>query len=116
MPPAIFFYYSTLFDSRFKNLQQNRNANVKAALIGDGRYVDGEVTDSILSQNVHVQEGSTIEKSFVMSGAHIGKNVTIKYAILGEKAKIGDNVEIIGKPGDIAVIGHGEVRGEENED
>lgn len=93
-----------------------RNANVKAALIGDGCYVDGEVTDSILSQNVHVQEGSTIEKSFVMSGAHIGKNVTIKYGILGEKAKIGDNVEIIGKPGDIAVIGHGEVRGEENED
>lgn len=93
-----------------------RNANVKAALIGDGCYVDGEVTDSILSQNVHVQEGSTIEKSFVMSGAHIGKNVTIKYAILGEKAKIGDNVEIIGKPGDIAVIGHGEVREEENED
>ncbi|NHI77769.1 glucose-1-phosphate adenylyltransferase [Lactococcus petauri] len=93
-----------------------RNANVKAALIGDGCYVDGEVTDSILSQNVHVQEGSTIEKSFVMSGAHIGKNVTIKYAILGEKAKIGDNVEIMGKPGDIAVIGHGEVRGEENED
>lgn len=93
-----------------------RNANVKAALIGDGCYVDGEVTDSILSQNVHVQEGSTIEKSFVMSGAHIGKNVTIKYAILGEKAKIGDNVEIIGKQGDIAVIGHREVRGEENED
>ncbi|MFK4878852.1 glucose-1-phosphate adenylyltransferase [Lactococcus petauri] len=93
-----------------------RNANVKAALIGDGCYVDGEVTDSILSQNVHVQEGSTIAKSFVMSGAHIGKNVTIKYAILGEKAKIGDNVEIMGKPGDIAVIGHGEVRGEENED
>ncbi|MFK4935601.1 glucose-1-phosphate adenylyltransferase [Lactococcus garvieae] len=93
-----------------------RNANVKAALVGDGCYVDGEVTDSILSQNVHVQEGSAIEKSFIMSGTHIGKNVTIKYAILGEKAKIGDNVEIIGKPGDIAVIGHGEIRGEENED
>ena len=92
-----------------------RNANVKAALIGDGCYVDGEVTDTILSQNVHVQEGK-IEKSFVMSGAYIGKNVTIQYAILGEKAKIGDNVEIIGRPGDIAVIGHGEVRGEENED
>ncbi|HFQ4101968.1 TPA: hypothetical protein ACGVSD_002617, partial [Enterococcus faecium] len=23
IPPAIFFYYSTLFDSRFKTLQQN---------------------------------------------------------------------------------------------
>ncbi len=91
-------------------------ANVKGSLVGDGSYVDAQITDSILSQNVHVQEGTEIEKSFVMSGAHIGKNVTIKYAILGEKAYIGDNVEIIGKPGDIAVIGHREVRGEENED
>ncbi|MBO6316211.1 hypothetical protein ACX0FD_15070, partial [Enterococcus faecium] len=24
IPPAIFFYYSTLFDSRFKTLQQNQ--------------------------------------------------------------------------------------------
>ncbi|MGF2194194.1 hypothetical protein ACQUFK_15000, partial [Enterococcus faecalis] len=27
IPPAIFFYYSTLFDSRFKTLQQNRIAH-----------------------------------------------------------------------------------------
>ncbi|MEJ4378281.1 hypothetical protein SKA88_15140, partial [Enterococcus faecium] len=27
IPPAIFFYYSTLFDSRFKTLQQNRKVN-----------------------------------------------------------------------------------------
>ncbi|TKN14581.1 hypothetical protein DVW83_13750, partial [Enterococcus sp. VV15] len=27
IPPAIFFYYSTLFDSRFKTLQQNRDSN-----------------------------------------------------------------------------------------
>ncbi|MDT2802457.1 hypothetical protein P7H56_09350, partial [Vagococcus lutrae] len=26
IPPAIFFYYSTLFDSRFKTLQQNQLA------------------------------------------------------------------------------------------
>ncbi|EOI42541.1 hypothetical protein UIW_02572 [Enterococcus faecium EnGen0315] len=27
IPPAIFFYYSTLSDSRFKTLQQNRQEN-----------------------------------------------------------------------------------------
>ncbi|MGU7924870.1 transposase [Streptococcus suis] len=27
IPPAIFFYYSTLFDSRFKTLQQNQRLN-----------------------------------------------------------------------------------------
>ncbi|WP_412768321.1 type IA DNA topoisomerase [Lactococcus cremoris] len=34
IPPAIFFYYSTLFDSRFKTLQQNQTEPRK-------RYVDG---------------------------------------------------------------------------
>ncbi|MDB7359746.1 Rep family protein, partial [Enterococcus faecium] len=29
IPPAIFFYYSTLFDSRFKTLQQNHNADIE---------------------------------------------------------------------------------------
>ncbi|MGF2079403.1 hypothetical protein ACQUE6_16640, partial [Enterococcus casseliflavus] len=28
IPPAIFFYYSTLSDSRFKTLQQNRNISL----------------------------------------------------------------------------------------
>ncbi|MET2064577.1 hypothetical protein ABXM48_13300, partial [Enterococcus faecium] len=28
IPPAIFFYYSTLFDSRFKTLQQNHSKNI----------------------------------------------------------------------------------------
>ncbi|WP_323147681.1 transposase [Streptococcus suis] len=28
IPPAIFFYYSTLFDSRFKTLQQNQSTNL----------------------------------------------------------------------------------------
>lgn len=41
---------------------------------------------------------------------YLTRNANVKAAL------IGDNVEIIGKPGDIAVIGHGEVRGEENED
>ncbi|MGF2137810.1 HAD-IIB family hydrolase, partial [Enterococcus faecium] len=32
IPPAIFFYYSTLFDSRFKTLQQNRHGSVDLIL------------------------------------------------------------------------------------
>lgn len=84
---------------------------MKNALVGDGCYVDGTVIHSILSQNVHVQEGTTIEDSFIMSGTFIGENVTIKNAIIGENAKIGDNVEIIGED-EVAVIGHGEIKGE----
>lgn len=86
-------------------------SNVKNALVGDGCYVDGAVIHSILSQNVDVQEGTVIEDSFIMSGTFIGENVTIKNAIIGENAKIGDNVEIIGE-NEVAVIGHGEIKGE----
>jgi glucose-1-phosphate adenylyltransferase len=86
-------------------------SKVKNALVGDGSNVDGTVIHSILSQNVHVQEGTTIEDSFIMSGTFIGENVTIKNAIIGENAKIGDNVEIIGED-EVAVIGHGEIKGE----
>ena len=46
-----------------------------------------------------------------MYGTFIGENVTIKNAIIGENAKIGDNVEIIGE-NEVAVIGHGEIKGE----
>lgn len=87
-------------------------AVVKDAMIGDGCYINGSIQHSILSQNVHVQKGTTIEDSFIMSGTYIGKNVVIKNAIIGENAKIGDNVVIIGEE-EIAVIGHGEVKGEE---
>ncbi|MGK3870940.1 hypothetical protein ABI004_14125, partial [Enterococcus faecium] len=44
IPPAIFFYYSTLFDSRFKTLQQNRESLDSFAsphyLPGDVKPVD----------------------------------------------------------------------------
>ncbi|MDW3721267.1 hypothetical protein R6K78_11400, partial [Enterococcus faecium] len=33
IPPAIFFYYSTLFDSRFKTLQQNHFNQVNQGFI-----------------------------------------------------------------------------------
>ena len=87
-------------------------AEVSDALIGDGCYVSGKVSHSILSQNVAVQKGSVIEDSFIMSNTHIGENVIIKDAIVGEGARIGDNVQIIGTPDDIQVVGHKEVKGD----
>ncbi|GAB2024308.1 glucose-1-phosphate adenylyltransferase [Lactovum odontotermitis] len=88
---------------------------VHNSMIGDGCYVDGTISHSVISQNVEIHENATVEDSFIMSGSYIGKNVTIKYAIVGENAHISDNVSVIGTPDDIAVIGHREVVGEENE-
>ncbi|MGF7359043.1 hypothetical protein KD902_12915, partial [Enterococcus faecium] len=40
IPPAIFFYYSTLFDSRFKTLQQNLS-----------KYITKDLMDSPARRN-----------------------------------------------------------------
>ncbi|MFD1719907.1 hypothetical protein, partial [Georgenia deserti] len=41
IPPAIFFYYSTLFDSRFKTLQQNHQKSPYfIASVADGWLED----------------------------------------------------------------------------
>lgn len=81
----------------------------------DGCYVAGHVTDSILSTDVQVKAGSTIEQSVIMPGATIGKNVTIKNAIIGENAIIGDNAVIFNEE-EIEVIGYSEVIGVQSDE
>lgn len=90
-------------------------ASVKNSLIVDGCYVAGHVTDSILSTDVQVKAGSTIEQSVIMPGATIGKNVTIKNAIIGENAIIGDNAVIFNEE-EIEVIGYSEVIGVQSDE
>lgn len=85
-------------------------ASVSNSLVVDGCFVAGTVKDSILSTNVQVKIGSTIENSVIMPGATIGENVKIKNAIIGENAIIGDNA-VIYKENDIEVIGYSEVIG-----
>lgn len=84
--------------------------SVKNSLVVDGCYIAGNIEHSILSNDVHVKEGSHIKDSFIMPGANIGKNVTIERAIVGEDAVIGDNAEVIGDQ-KIAVVGYVEVIG-----
>lgn len=85
-------------------------AAINNSLIVDGCYIAGDVSDSILSTDVQVKEGSTIENSVIMPGATIGKNVTIKNAIIGENAIIGDNA-IVYNEAAIEVVGYSEVIG-----
>ncbi|MCW0988768.1 hypothetical protein OJ592_11055, partial [Streptococcus anginosus] len=44
IPPAIFFYYSTLFDSRFKTLQQNQLGKMtKVKFVESKNQIDKEI-------------------------------------------------------------------------
>ncbi|MDR0922027.1 MAG: glucose-1-phosphate adenylyltransferase [Lactobacillales bacterium] len=90
-------------------------ASVTNSLVVDGCFVAGDVKHSILSTNVQVKEDTTVEDSFVMTGAKIGKNVFIKRAIIGENAVIGDNAVIDGTD-EIQVVGYSEVIGEKRDE
>lgn len=87
------------------------SSNVTDSMIVDGCYVAGEITHSILSQNVRVGNGSIVRDSLIMANVTIGENVTIEHAIIGENAKIADNANVIGKNGEIEVVGYAEVIG-----
>ncbi|HAP6805438.1 hypothetical protein V7H27_14695, partial [Enterococcus faecium] len=59
IPPAIFFYYSILFDSRFKTLQQNQIVN--NSLGTDFTYLDfigdeGKVANGFSEKIIQFQE------------------------------------------------------------
>ncbi len=86
----------------------SEHAEVKHALITDGCQIDGTIKNTIVSQNVIVGKDTVIEDSVIMADTVIGNNVEIKYAIIGEHAHIKDGAKIIGKKGDIQVVGFAE--------
>ncbi|MDT2758114.1 hypothetical protein P7G51_12050, partial [Enterococcus asini] len=53
IPPAIFFYYSTLFDSRFKTLQQN-------PIVVTGDYLAAKLVKFLKNKNKRVMEQLSI--------------------------------------------------------
>ncbi|MCZ1254494.1 hypothetical protein EGK50_10735, partial [Enterococcus faecium] len=57
IPPAIFFYYSTLFDSRFKTLQQNRFCYMIRMMNGDCVYYNWDkVSNNALEELLFVNK------------------------------------------------------------
>lgn len=112
-------------DSRWRIYSQNPNttpqylsedAKTENSIITDGCQISGEVNHSVLSHNVKVGKGSVIKDSVIMPNAEIGENVTIEKAIIGEHAYVFDGAEIVGKEGDIAVVGYGEEVGGDSDE
>jgi glucose-1-phosphate adenylyltransferase len=54
----------------------------------------GSIETSVLSPNVHVHEGATVDHSVVLSHADIGRNAVIHRAILDKHVTIEDNAKV----------------------
>ena len=92
------------------------DATVSHSIVTEGCEVYGEVCNSVLFNDVTVEEGACVEYSIVMPGAVIGRGATVKYAIVAENAQIGPGAAVgappdafAGNPDDwgVAVIASG---------
>ncbi|MEG0770807.1 MAG: glucose-1-phosphate adenylyltransferase [Clostridia bacterium] len=90
-------------------------ATISNSLITEGGEINGNVSDSVISSDVVIEEGANISFSVIMKGARIKKGAIIKYAIIADDAVIGENA-VVGKAPEekdddevwgIAVVGRG---------
>lgn len=85
------------------------DAVVENSLVCNGCRVRGEIYHSILSFDVHIEDGARVTDSILLPGAKIGKNARIFRSIIGEQSVIGEDT-VLGSPDsqEITVIGDNE--------
>lgn len=80
------------------------NASLQNSLITEGCSIDGEIINSVISQNVNVGTGAIIKNSIIFENCKIGAGAIVEYSILDANVSVNDNIHIGGKD-DITVIG-----------
>ncbi|MFA6866688.1 MAG: glucose-1-phosphate adenylyltransferase [Clostridia bacterium] len=73
------------------------DAEVVHAMISEGCYVNGKVTNSIIYHGSTIEKGAEIKDSIIMSNTMIGANARISHAIIGWDCEVGEN-SVIGAP------------------
>ncbi|MDR1604124.1 MAG: glucose-1-phosphate adenylyltransferase [Gracilibacteraceae bacterium] len=63
-------------------------ARVRGSLVCNGSTVLGEVTDSILSTEVCVEEGATVIDSILLPGAQVKRGAWVKRSVVGERSVV----------------------------
>ncbi len=93
-----------------------KTSKVEHSVMTQGCDVNGSVFNSVLSDNVVVEEGADIQYSVLMPGVTVKRGAVVKYAILGENVQIGAGATVGGDPMDydpnvwgISVVGPGGV-------
>lgn len=67
------------------------------SLITVGCEIEGEVSNSVLSENVKVEKGAVVRNSVIFGGVRIKEGAEINNAIIAEDVVIGKNAKV-GKP------------------
>ena len=64
------------------------SAKISHCIITEGCVIDGEVSNSVLSNSVTVQPGARVDYSILMPGAVIESGAVVEYAIVGENTRV----------------------------
>lgn len=80
------------------------SADIKNSIVVEGCFIEGEISNSVIFQGVHVGKNSIIIDSVIMPNVRIGDNVIINKAIVGSDAIIkkesrvgsGEEIEVVG--------------------
>ena len=83
-------------------------AVVSNSFIANGCVINGKVKNCILSRDVVVDEGASIENCIIFTHTEIGKNVKLKYVVTDKYSQIQEVKKIIREKDDIIYIGKGE--------
>ncbi len=63
-------------------------ADIRHSIVTEGTVVEGSVFNSVLSNQVFIHEGASVEYSVLMPGAVVEAGASVKFAILGENARV----------------------------
>lgn len=75
-------------------------AVISHSLVTEGCEVYGEVYNSVLFDNVRIDEGALVQYSIIMPGAVVERGALVKYTIVAEGARICAGAKIGGEPED----------------
>lgn len=74
------------------------------AMISEGCYINGKISDSIISKNCEIKANSVIKKSVILPDARIGKNVELEYVMTIPELIVPDGFSIKGDENNIILL------------
>ena len=72
-----------------------QGGSAQDSVVGGGSIISGgSVSQSVISANVHIEDGAIVEGSVLMPGVRIGKGAVVRHAILDKNVVISDGEQV----------------------
>ena len=75
-----------------------KTADIRHSIVTEGCVVEGSVFNSVLSNQVFVKQGATVEYSVLMPGVVVEAGAEVRFAVLGENAHVRAGAKVGGSP------------------